>query len=118
MDIRSLAARADKLWAIYKQHFHDPVANVDMAEEQPATQIAAIQKKEPIQKKKLPWKKTGEQPLARRHLVLVLDMVALLILSRLGLAPESVSTIVLTEPGPARVWPPAGGRETSVLGVA
>ncbi len=39
------------------------VANVGMAEEQLAAQIAAVQKKEHKQKKKkLPWKKVGGQP--------------------------------------------------------
>jgi hypothetical protein len=57
---RSLAARADKLWgAIDKQQFHDLVANVEVAEEQPVAQIAAVQKKEPRKKKELPWKKSG-----------------------------------------------------------
>jgi hypothetical protein len=58
-------ARADNLWgAIDKQQFHDLVANVELAEEQPAAQIAAVQKKEP-------WKKSGGQLPARRHLILV-----------------------------------------------
>jgi hypothetical protein len=42
-DIRSLAARADKLLATHKQQSHNLVAN----EEQSAAQIAAVQKKEP-----------------------------------------------------------------------
>jgi hypothetical protein len=33
-DIRSLAARADKLWATHKQQSHNLVAIVDIAEEQ------------------------------------------------------------------------------------
>jgi hypothetical protein len=45
--IRSLAARADKLWANHKQQSHDLVANMDIAEEQPAGQTAAVQKKKP-----------------------------------------------------------------------
>jgi hypothetical protein len=40
-DIRSLAARADRLWATHKPQSHDLVANVDTAEEQLA-KIAAV----------------------------------------------------------------------------
>jgi hypothetical protein len=45
-DIRNLAARADKLWATHRQQSHDLAANVDkdMAEEQPAAQIASGQR--------------------------------------------------------------------------
>ncbi len=39
--------------AIDKQQFHDLVANVEVAEEQPAAQIAAA-----CPKKELPWKKS------------------------------------------------------------
>jgi hypothetical protein len=46
-DIRGLVARADKLWANHKQQSHDLVANMDIAEEQPAGQTAAVQKKKP-----------------------------------------------------------------------
>ena len=35
------------------------VANMEVAEEQPAAQIAAVQRKEPKWKKKLPRKKSG-----------------------------------------------------------
>jgi hypothetical protein len=41
-DIRSLVARANKLWTTNKPQSHNLVASVDTAEEQPA-QIAAIQ---------------------------------------------------------------------------
>jgi hypothetical protein len=61
-DIRSLAARADRLWATHRPQSHDVVANVDAAEEQPA-QITAVQKKEPSQKKKF-GKKFGGRSLA------------------------------------------------------
>jgi hypothetical protein len=61
-DIRSLAARADRLWATHRPQSHDLVANVDVAEEQPA-QIAAVQKKEPL-KKKFAGKKFGGRPSA------------------------------------------------------
>ncbi len=57
-DIRSLAASADRLWAIHRPQSHDFVANVDTAEEQLA-QIAAVQRKEPSQKKKFAGKKFG-----------------------------------------------------------
>jgi hypothetical protein len=58
-DIRSLAARADKLWSTHKQQSHDMVANVEAAEEeQLSPQVAAVQKKE--QRKRRPaWKKSG-----------------------------------------------------------
>ena len=62
-DIRSLAARADRLWATHRPQSHDLVANVDVAEEQPA-QIAAVQKKEPFRKKKFAGKKFGGRPSA------------------------------------------------------
>ncbi len=62
-DIRSLAARADRLWATHRPQSHDLVANVDTTEEQPA-QIAAVQKKEPSQKKKFAGKKFGGRPSA------------------------------------------------------
>jgi hypothetical protein len=62
-DIRSLAARADRLWATHRPQSHDLVANVDVAEEQPA-QIAAVQKKEPFKKKKFAGKKFGGRPSA------------------------------------------------------
>ncbi len=55
--------RADRLWATHKPQSHDLVANVNAAEEQPA-QIAAVQKKEPSQKKKFAGKKFGGQPSA------------------------------------------------------
>ncbi len=54
-----LAARADRLWATHRPQSYDLVANVDVAEEQPA-QIAAVQKKEPFNKKK----KFGGRPSA------------------------------------------------------
>jgi hypothetical protein len=57
-DIRCLAARADRLWATHRPQSNDLVANVDTVEEQPA-QIAAIQRKEPSQKKKFARKKFG-----------------------------------------------------------
>ncbi len=41
-NIRSLAARADRLWATHKPQSHDLVAHVDTVEEQPA-QITAVQ---------------------------------------------------------------------------
>jgi hypothetical protein len=41
-DIRSLVARANKLWATHKPQSHNLVASVDTSEEQPA-QIAAVQ---------------------------------------------------------------------------
>ncbi len=74
------ADRADRLWATHKPQSHDLVAHVDTAEEQPA-QIAAVQKKEPAQKKKFAGKKPGERPpvMARWRLlvlVLALDLVA------------------------------------------
>jgi hypothetical protein len=53
-DIRSLAARADKMWATHKHQSHDIVANVEPAEDQPA-QIAAVQKA--AKKKKFAGKK-------------------------------------------------------------
>jgi hypothetical protein len=53
-DIRSLAARADKMWATHKHQSHDVVANVEPAEDQPA-QIAAVQKA--AKKKKFAGKK-------------------------------------------------------------
>ncbi len=63
-DIRSLAARADRLWATHRPQSHDLVANVDTAEEQLA-QIAAVQRKEPSQKKKkFAGKKFGGRPSA------------------------------------------------------
>ncbi len=62
-DIRSLAARADRLWVTHRPQSHDVVANVDAAEEQPA-KIAAVQKKEPSQKKKFTVKKYGGRPSA------------------------------------------------------
>ncbi len=57
-DIRSLAARADRPWATHRLQSHYLLANVDAAEEQLA-QIAAVQKKEPSQKKKFAGKKFG-----------------------------------------------------------
>jgi hypothetical protein len=60
-DIRSLVTRADRLWATHKPQSHDLVAHVNTAEEQLA-QIAALQKKEPAQKKKFAGKKPGGQP--------------------------------------------------------
>jgi hypothetical protein len=50
-DIRSLAARENRQWVTHRPQSHDLVAHVDTAEEQPA-QIAAVQKKEPSEKKK------------------------------------------------------------------
>ncbi len=46
-DIICVAARADKLLATHGQQSHDLVANMEVAEEQPAAQIAAVQRKEP-----------------------------------------------------------------------
>jgi hypothetical protein len=40
--IRCILARADRLWASYKQQANDLVANVEVAEEQPVQQIAAV----------------------------------------------------------------------------
>ncbi len=64
--------------AAHKEQSHDLMTNVEMAEEQPAAQIAAVQKKEP--KQKLPWKSPeGSRRLpaaARRDLV---DLVLVLI---------------------------------------
>jgi hypothetical protein len=83
-DIRSLAVRADRLWATHRPQSHDLEANVDAAEEQPA-QIAAVQKKEPSQKKKFAWKKLGvchRPPLvARRLLHQPLALVLFLVLA-------------------------------------
>jgi hypothetical protein len=62
-DIRSLAARADRLWATHKPQSHDLVAHLDTAEEQLA-QITAVQKKEPFKKKKFARKKSGGGQLA------------------------------------------------------
>jgi transcriptional regulator with AAA-type ATPase domain len=55
-DIRSLAARADRLWATHRPQGHDLVAQVGAAEEQPA-QVAAVQKKKPWSQPagKKPW---------------------------------------------------------------
>ncbi len=50
--------QADRLGAIHKPQSHDLVAHLDAAEEQPV-QIAAVQKKEPAQKKKFVGKKPG-----------------------------------------------------------
>jgi hypothetical protein len=55
-DIRSLAARADRLWATHRPQGHDLVAQVGIAEEQPA-QVATVQRKEPFKKKKVARKK-------------------------------------------------------------
>jgi hypothetical protein len=55
-DIRSLAARGDKLWATRRQQSYDVVANVEPAEDQ-AAQIAAVQKV--AKKKKFAGKKSG-----------------------------------------------------------
>jgi hypothetical protein len=64
-DIRSLAVRADKLWATHKHQPQDLVATVDAAVEQPAAQIVAVWKEEPPQKR-FAWKKPGGQPPAGR----------------------------------------------------
>jgi hypothetical protein len=64
-DIRSLAARADNMWATHKHQSHDVVANVEPAEDQPA-QIAAVQKA--TKKKKLAGKQkpgNGGQAVSR-----------------------------------------------------
>jgi hypothetical protein len=61
------------LWrATDKQQSHDLMANVEVAEDQPVAQIAAVQKKEHRKKKELPWMKSDGQPPARRHLILVM----------------------------------------------
>ncbi len=75
-DIRSLAARADRLLATHKPQSHDLVAHVNTAEEQPA-QIGAVLKKEPVKKKKFAGKKLGgrQSPAARRQRLLVLAPV-------------------------------------------
>jgi hypothetical protein len=75
-NIRSLAARADRLLATHKPQSHDLVAHVNTAEEQPA-QIAAVLKKEPVKKKKFAGKKLGGRPsqAARRQRLLVLAPV-------------------------------------------
>jgi hypothetical protein len=64
-DIRSLAARADRLWATHRPQGHDLVAQVGMAEDQPA-QVAAVQRKEPFKKK--PWSRpAGKKPWGRQQ---------------------------------------------------
>ncbi len=71
---------------------HYRVANVDVPEEQPVAQIAAVRKRNLNRRRSLPGRgpEGGCQPAAavRQHLVLVLVLalvlVALLILSRLG----------------------------------
>jgi hypothetical protein len=64
-DIRSLAARADRLWATHRPQGHDLVAQVGTAEEQPA-QVAAVQRKEPF--KKQPWSRpAGKKPWGHRQ---------------------------------------------------
>jgi hypothetical protein len=69
-DIRSLAARADKLWATHKPQSHDLVANVNKAEEQP-DQIAAVQKKEPGSQIPDPDPKTASKERGEKKIVVL-----------------------------------------------
>jgi hypothetical protein len=96
-DIRSLVARADKLWATHKPQSHNQVASVDTAEEQMA-QIAAIQAASGSSS----GSGSGSGP------------VSLLTPSKHGSALDSAFTIGLKELGPASVWPPSFGWETRV----